>query len=185
MEDIHDIKGMIEILPFWQEHLILSIMLAAFVLSSIIASIYFLIKKFNTPPPPTPEPYLTPYEKAIKELPKTIEFMKPGMDKLLSIKISDIIRNYLENAFNLHVSEKTSEEFLYNIQEEMIFSPKSLNTLASFLELSDLAKFAKVEFTSHDQKILYDKAFSFLNLAHQEEPKNASSDSIHFESKSA
>lgn len=169
MQDIHDIKGLIEILPFWQKYLPFLILLSILLLCAIIFSIYFIIKKLKKSSIPSLESNLSPYEKAIQELIKTKAYMNPGMDKILSIKISDVIRNYLVSAFHLHAYEKTSEEFLYNIQQEMTFSSKPLNTLASFLEMCDLAKFAKIEFTPHDQQTLYEKAHDFLNFAHQEE----------------
>ncbi len=171
MEDIYDVKGLIEILPFWQEHLTLFSIVGGLVLIGIIFLIYFIIKKLRKPTQSL-EAHLTPYEKAIRDLTNTKEFLQPGMDKLLSVKISDIIRHYLENAFHFHASEKTTEEFLYKIQQNMTFSSKPLTNLATFLEMCDLAKFAKIQFTPHDQKILYEKAHLFLTQAHQEEPQS-------------
>lgn len=176
MNDIHDIKGLIEILPFWREHLLLSILILIFALACIAFLIFFLIKKLKKKS--TSQVILSPYENAIFELTKTKEYMYPGLDKVLSIKISDVIRHYIENAFHLRASEKTTEEFLYNVQQENTFSSQSLSLLVSFLEMCDLAKFAKAEFTPHDQKLLYEKAHSFLNLAHQEEPQPEVIDSI-------
>ncbi|PWU04970.1 MAG: hypothetical protein C5B43_03885 [Verrucomicrobia bacterium] len=177
MEDIHDIKGLIEILPFWKEHLILLIALFVLLLVAVTLLIFFLIKKFKKSND-VPELKLTPYERAIRDLVETQGYMKPGMDKLLSIKISDVIRTYVEKAFHFPASEKTTEEFLYNIQEKMTFSARPLAHLSLFLEMCDLAKFAKVEFTPHDQKILYEKAHLFLTQAHQEESHRQNLDTM-------
>lgn len=170
MEDIYDIKGLIEIMPFWQEHLLLLIILGTITVIGIIFLTRFLIKKFKKPGSSF-EVNLTPYEKAVRDLANAKELLQPGMDKRLSIKISDIIHRYVESAFHFPASDKTTEEFLYNIQENMTFSSKPLTNLAFFLEMCDLAKFAKIEFTPHDQKLLYEKAHLFLEQAHQEEPQ--------------
>lgn len=116
-------------------------------------------------------PKLTPYEQAIHDLMNAQEYMKPGFDKVLSTKCSDIIRRYLEEAFQLQASEKTTEEFLHDIQREQTFHGKSLDTLVAFLEMCDLAKFAKIEFTHNEQKMLFEKAHMFLELAHTEKTK--------------
>lgn len=171
MVDIHDIKGLIEILPFWQKNLTSLIILGAILAITLSIFIYFKKRNLSKNQVESNEPDRTPYEQAINDLMHSKEFMHPGMDKLLSISISDIIRQYVENAFDIPVSEKTTEEFLYNLQEEKTLTSKSLASLALFLEMCDLAKFAKIEFTPNEQKALYEKAKSFLDLAHQEEPK--------------
>lgn len=173
MEDIHDIKELIEILPFWQNNLILLITLGLILTTIISIIILFYLKKRKSRKNTqlNNEVNLSPYEKAIKDLINSKEIMHPGMDKLLSTNISNVIRHYVEKAFNYSVSKKTTEEFLHNLQEEMTLTSKSLEALAQFLEMCDLAKYAKIEFTSNEQKALYEKAKSFLDLAHQEEPQ--------------
>lgn len=170
MTDIHDIKGLIEILPFWQKYL-LPLITLGFVLILILSILFIYFRKRNLRQSTVIEPNFTPFEKAMNALAQNQGLMHPGMDKILSTRISDIIRQYIESAFFFPASEKTTEEFLHNIQEAMTFSPKVLETLALFLEMCDLAKFAKIEFTPNEQKALYAKAKSFLELAHEEEPK--------------
>lgn len=169
MEDIHDIKGLIEILPFWREHIVLILILTALLCLGIILFLYFKFKKIKHIRTKPNLPQLTPYEQAIKDLVDAREFMKPGFDKLLSTKSSDIIRQYLEKAFQLQASEKTTEEFLHDVQTNQVFNGKALDTLVGFLEMCDLAKFAKIEFTNNEQQILFEKANLFLELAHKEE----------------
>lgn len=171
MEDIHDIKELIEIVPFWQKPFLTLTAIVIILILGIIILLFTYFRKPNLGQDTFIEDNLTPFEKAMKALTQTQELMHPGMDKILSTRISDIIRQYVESAFCFSASEKTTEEFLHNIQQAMTFSPKVLETLALFLEMCDFAKFAKIEFTPNEQKALYAKAKSFLELAHQEEPK--------------
>lgn len=170
MQDIHDIKGAIEILPFWREHLTILLILAAIFLLGILALlIWFIKRKIINNSTKSNLPRLSPYEQAVLDLKNAQEFMKPGFDKVLSTKSSDVIRRYIEEAFHIRSSKKTTEEFLHNIQGEQVFNGKLLDTLVAFLEMSDLAKFAKIEFTYNEQKMLLEKANMFLDLAHNEE----------------
>lgn len=171
MEDIHEIKGLIKILPFWQNYSLIFLIAGVILCLGSIVFIYCIRKKFYQGAVKGNELKLTPYDKALTELIKAQALMQPGMDKILSTKISEIIREYLENGFMLPVCEKTTEEFLHDIQQERTFQGKVLETLAIFLEMCDLAKFAKIEFRADEQKTLYRKANTFLELAHQEEIK--------------
>lgn len=172
MEDIHDIKGLIEILPFWRQHLLIISILLILSCLGLIVFLYFKYRK-KTQNLKDLTPKLSPYEQAIHDLMEAQTFMKPGFDKALSTRCSDIIRQYLEKAFHLKTSEKTTEEFLHNIQKEHTFHEKSLEILAVFLEMCDLAKFAKIEFSHNEQQILLEKANRFLELAHKEEIINS------------
>ncbi len=169
MEDIHDIKGLIEILPFWREHFLLILIIGGLLCFSLALLLYFKLKQKNKNSKDLDLLKLTPYERAIHDLMDAEEYMKPGFDKVLSTKASDVIRRYLEEAFKLQASEKTTEEFLSGLSKERIFNEKALAALAGFLEMCDLAKFAKVEFSHHEQTILVERANDFLELAHREE----------------
>lgn len=169
MEDIHDIKGLIEILPFWREHLILILIICSLLCIAIVLLLYLKRAHKNNNLDGSNPRRLTPYEQAIHDLMNAQEFMKPGFDKVLSTMTSDIIRQYLEQAFKLQASEKTTEEFLHNVQKDQVFHGKPLEILASFLEMCDFAKFAKFEFTHSEQKLLLEKAHAFLGIAHKEE----------------
>lgn len=178
MEDIHDIKGLIEILPFWREHLVLILILGILIGLGLCLMWYFKIRQKNKRLKDLDLLKLTPYEQAIHDLMDAEEYMKPGFDKELSTKSSDIIRRYLEEAFRLQASERTTEEFLYGLNKERVFNEKILEALAGFLEMCDLAKFAKVEFTHHEQEILFEKANTFLELAHREELSISEKDKV-------
>ena len=61
------------------------------------------------------------------------------------IRLSDIIRTYLEKRFSLHAPTQTSTEFLNDLKREKSpLKPDDKDFLAEFMTASDLVKFAKV-----------------------------------------
>lgn len=164
MEDIHDIRGPIEILTLWQEYLPYLLVLAG--LLAIFFFIYYY-KRIKSRKPIRTAPNLSSYEIAINQLNEAKDFIQPGMDKPLAIALSDLIRIYIESTFSLPATEETTDEFLANIHNSSTFSGDSLTTLTKFLEKCDLAKFAKIQFNGADQQSLHTKAQTFLQSANE------------------
>lgn len=164
MEDIHDIRGPIEILPLWQE--LLPYFLCLLTLIALIA-LYLCYKKIRSKQQSSRIIPLTPYEIAMNELKLARKFIQPDMDKTLAAALSDIIKIYIQSTFAFQTSGKTSDEFLNNVKSNGLFEGESLESLGLFLEMCDLAKFAKRKFSSYDQESLYNKASIFLEIANQ------------------
>ena len=61
------------------------------------------------------------------------------------IAVSDTIRWYLEERFDFRAPERTTEEFLYELQGTSLLTPDQKDSLADFLQRCDLVKFAKYE----------------------------------------
>ncbi len=61
------------------------------------------------------------------------------------IAVSDAVRVYLEERFNLRAPERTTEEFLRDLQKTSVLTAQQKESLASFLEQCDLVKFARYE----------------------------------------
>ena len=61
------------------------------------------------------------------------------------ILVSDTIRFYLEERFDFHAPERTTEEFLRELGETPLLLPDQKLSLGHFLERCDLVKFAKYE----------------------------------------
>ena len=60
----------------------------------------------------------------------------------LHIRLSTILRSYLENYFGIPAQEQTTEEFLREISESDRFTLEEKEALDRFLHLTDLVKFA-------------------------------------------
>lgn len=119
------------------------VILTLIVLAAGIA--FFLFKRKKTqsifvPPRPAHE---IAYE-ALDAL-KQKEYLRRREFKLYYIELSDIVRRYLENRFNLRAPEMTTEEFLNSVKDNKALMLEHKSLLRDFLFASDLVKFAKYE----------------------------------------
>lgn len=85
------------------------------------------------------------HELAFRQLEALIakDYIEKGELKLFYIKISTILRHYIENRFHLHAPEQTTEEFLYDLKQSSQLPEKLKDILKEFLFHCDLVKFAK------------------------------------------
>lgn len=90
--------------------------------------------------------------------------------KPFSTAVSGAIRVYLEQRFNFHAPERTTEEFLYELQNTNLLSPEQKQSLADFLASCDLIKFARYEPTEVELRALHTSA---LRLVNETEPRLA------------
>jgi hypothetical protein len=88
--------------------------------------------------------------------------------KPFSIAVSGAIRIYLEQRFDFHAPERTTEEFLYELQSTELLTVEQKQSLADFLANCDLIKFAKYEPTEVELRALHAAA---LRLVNETEPK--------------
>lgn len=58
------------------------------------------------------------------------------------VRLTGIVRRYIEAVTGVNAAEQTTEEFLLEMQERRLFSNSSKQRLQEFLEASDLIKFA-------------------------------------------
>lgn len=166
MQDIHDIRGPIEILTLWQQ--IIPYILVALGVILVSALIYFFIRKRKSKSSNVLEEtiQLSPYETALKELEEARKLMLPGEDKALAIALSMTIRNYLEEEYHLPAPEKTTEEFLNDMKGTVHFGGYTLELLENFLKMCDLAKFAKKKLSAVEQEAIYKSAHEFVQSTH-------------------
>jgi hypothetical protein len=118
----------------------------------IIAILGFLIWYFvktlraknNKPKTKIPEIKLLPSDKAMQNL-KQLEsqnLWQNGQEKTYHTLLTDTIRTYLEEQFNMDVFEKTSSELMQQIKKQKALS-NSRQALRTIFETADLVKFAK------------------------------------------
>lgn len=79
------------------------------------------------------------------------------------IAVSDAVRLYLEDRFHLHAPDRTTEEFLDELQlsPQLTFDQKQ--TLGEFLQRCDLVKFARYEPTEMELRQLYEAAIRLID----------------------
>jgi hypothetical protein len=83
------------------------------------------------------------------------------------IVVSDTIRWYLEESFNFRAPERTTEEFLYELQATTLLTPDQKESLGEFLKRCDLVKFARYEPREAELRDLHESA---LRLVEETEP---------------
>ena len=81
--------------------------------------------------------------------------------------VSDTVRWYLEERFDFHAPERTTEEFLYELQGTNLLTPDQKDSLGEFLKRCDLVKFAKYEPGEPELHDLHDSA---MRLVEETEP---------------
>ena len=68
-----------------------------------------------------------------------------GQPQPFCTAISDALRAYLEERFSLHAPDRTTEEFLTELQSSQRLNDEQKKALAGFLNQCDLVKFARYE----------------------------------------
>ena len=87
--------------------------------------------------------------------------------KPFCIAVSDTLRGYLEERFTFRAPERTTEEFLHELQATTLLTPAQKTSLGDFLTNCDLVKFAKYE---PGEPELLDLHGSALRLVEETEP---------------
>ncbi len=81
--------------------------------------------------------------------------------------VSDTIRVYLEERFHFRAPERTTEEFLYELQGTDLLLPDQKDSLVEFLKRCDLVKFARYEPGEPELRDVHESA---LRLVEETEP---------------
>jgi hypothetical protein len=109
-----------------------------------------------------PAKILTPRERALDQLARIetqIESLPPYR---FSIRVSDILRGYVTEQYQLPVTRRTSVEFLNALAASSPFSADEQSLLSDFLNRCDLIKFARYEATTSDSRLLLEEADRFV-----------------------
>jgi hypothetical protein len=140
--DIRDIKGLVPLpgIPWW------GWALAAVVVIAAAYAVYrWRHRKRAALTPAIKAVFLSPSEIALKALEKLLEdrLIERGEAEEFYTRLSDIIRRYLEDVFQLRAPERTTEEFLYEAARNNLLTPSHKDLLQEFLQECDLVKFAR------------------------------------------
>lgn len=113
------------------------------VIALIIA--YILLRKKKGPIIPK-KPKETPYEKALRLLSELDAQQLWQNDKVKEyyVELTDILRNYIEEQYNMAALELTSDELLASMRQERVLKVNR-KLIKPVLQTADLAKFAKAK----------------------------------------
>ena len=84
--------------------------------------------------------------------------------RAFAIAVSDAVRLYLEERFQLRAPERTTEEFLRDLKKTSALTAPQKESLSAFLDQCDLMKFARFEPTEAALRELHESA---LRLVHE------------------
>ena len=106
---------------------------------------------------------LTLTEQALERLEKIKPLMRPESAREFGIAASEVIRQYIEQRFNVIATQRTTEEFLQALLQgpnETLARHRAL--LAQFLQQCDFIKFAGASLTMADLETLFQSARGFV-----------------------
>ena len=163
--DIKDIKPPLEILRDYRRLIYPSIGGLAVVLFGILIFYFFRRRKMGTGLLPRKmKPPRPPHEVALEELDELIASTRLAERKVKEfyIRLSEIIRRYVEGRFFIIAMEMTTEQLLSQMRETDV-DPIHVELLRELLESCDLVKFAKYIPTEEENQKTIAQAYDFVN----------------------
>ena len=109
-----------------------------------------------------PKPQQSPRDRALQELNRIRGEMETLTPYQFSIHVSDILRRYVTEQYQLPVTRQTSVEFLNTLGRTPSFSEDEKSLLEDFLNRCDLIKFARYDATIEDSRLLLEEATRFV-----------------------
>lgn len=159
-EDIRDIKAPVPIGSGWW-------WLALIALALAIAALVFWLRKRKKPVPIDPQLLIPPHRRARERLRGAEELISDPY-RFCSL-VSDVIRVYLEERFNLHAPDRTTDEFLAELRDRSTLKEEQKLLLENFLTRCDLVKFARHEPTEPELRGLLEAALRLIDETQQVE----------------
>jgi hypothetical protein len=138
--DIKDIKGPVS---YWDKKYIIILLSIVIVIALILFIIIFLQKRRKTKEVRIPA--VPAHELAYKALQSLMakDYLSIGKVQEYYVELSNIMRHYIENRFQLKAPEMTTEEFLLTLRESVVLNPEQKSLVRDFLSHCDMVKFAK------------------------------------------
>lgn len=127
-------------IPWW-------VFLIGILLLTAAAAGYFYWRKRRAQKAAEPEIPPLPHEIAYREIERLLaeKLIEKGKSKLFYLRLSNILRHYIEDRFGLRAPERTTEEFLVELRHSMTFDARHKDLLKSFLRHCDMVKFAELQ----------------------------------------
>lgn len=141
-QDNGDIRGIKDVLgpvawsPLWW------VLLGVLLVGGVGAWLYRRKKELMGPPPPPPEPADVIALRFLNQL-KESSLLEEGKFKEYYSALSDAVRSYFENGFQVQALERTSAELLRDIRKHAVLGAGVFPEIKNLIESCDLVKFAK------------------------------------------
>jgi len=152
-EDIRDIRGPKYVLPAW---VLPAVAAGVLILALGLYRVWRWRRNRRAR-------ILLPYEMALERLEDIRTLMQPAGAREFSIAVSDIVRSFIEQRFDVAVTRRTTEEFLRDLLETTHASlARHQSLLGDFLYQCDFVKFAGMSLTLQDMEALRQSARAFV-----------------------
>ncbi len=156
LADIRDIRPLVDVPLGWEW--------LTWTVTTLIG--VFILRKLwllwqNRPPASERGPRVSPEQKAHQQLDAALRLLQEP--KLFCSTVSDAVRIYLEDRFAFRAPERTTDEFLLELQQSHRLNEGQKKSLAGFLEQCDLVKFARFEPAETELKQLHSVAHQLVD----------------------
>ena len=152
---LHDIKAPVEIPSGWTW---LAWLLASLALAAAAFWAWRYWQRRQAAAPATPP--IPAHVRARQRLRQALALIDQPRE--FCIAVSDTLRWYLEERFAFRAPERTTEEFLYELQDTNLLTPDQKLSLGDFLQRCDLVKFAKYEPREPELRDLHNSALRLV-----------------------
>lgn len=160
IKDIHaPVEGEFNILHYWPEGLAL--------LLAVVGVVFGALYLRKRPQPETkvePAKAVDPTKQAFNRLNavKQENMAAAGQPKYFYSEVTNILREYIELAFEIQALEQTSAELLAAVRHHPAFQERSLLQLQKLCEVADAVKFAKHHTTTEVNEQQLQSAYSIV-----------------------
>jgi len=159
-KDIKDIKPPLD-LAYFPAGLLLGTLAAC----AVAAAVILVLRRRKTGKPAAPSAAMPPHVIAYRALERLLamKLISQGRVKEYYIRLSDIVRRYVEGRFGIKAPDRTTEEFLAEVGVSGLLDPRSRALIGDFLEQSDMVKFARYGPSDNEINGAYDAAKRFVD----------------------
>jgi hypothetical protein len=173
LDELADIVGPVELANSdrrWSRSTLLLMTTLVAVLAATIVLLWVARRRQQPATPPNP------HEIALLELDRLWRTELHLRDvKEYYVRLTSIVRQFLERTTGLRAPERTTEEFLNEVHRDMRYRPERRERLGRFLESADLVKFAAYQPSEADIRSAWEQACNLVNPTESAEPSTASS----------
>lgn len=168
--DVRDIKGPVAVPRDYRP--LLWIVAGVLALAGVIGGLFWLLNRRQRASLVPPRPA---HEIALEALARlhAARLVEGGRQAEFYVRLSSIVRDYLEARFHLRAPEMTTEEFLQVAQRDPQLTPAQRSLLGHFLSEADLVKFARHVPAPDDAERAYRAAREFVEQTAPKEPARA------------
>lgn len=161
-QTIKPIKDIEEVPYVWQEFIPHAMGVGALLLCCLLLA-WFVKRRKNKVAPPPPAPKLPAGQVALSKLValEKSKYWQQGKVKLYYSELTEIVREYIEDRYEIQALEMTTDEILQGFKGKNVRS-SLLNKLSELLLLSDLVKFAKAQPKIEEHEKQFNYAMEFV-----------------------